>query len=318
MSTGIPSIRSPLRATSLLQQKQSHEVHVKGRPAPACLVRDSGGIVIESCGSYLSYGSSSARTRISRTNRGARKKKCPASSALGDTHGAAAAAAAAAVVVPAGGSGMQGMAEVIGWLVIAGSCVRSLPQIVRIIKNKSVEGLSLLSFAAELAVYTVSVVYNVFFSYPFSTYGDLVMCWFQNILIILLMFVHGTISKPVKIMVSLGFIGLTVFLLSGSCSPSTLQALQASSVVVLALGGRVPQIVMNIQRGNSGELSILSTGLSLLGNFARVITTMVLVKDVLILSSSISQAVLNAILLWQCLQTRWRAQNKLQFQSSAL
>lgn len=179
-------------------------------------------------------------------------------------------------------------------------------------------------------------------------------------------------------MVSLGFIGLTVFLLSGSCSPSTLQgqcpalelrqphfvsvflcrsdlceeadcqfgrplkrvpgsthcqasfcslyspcppvcaALQASSVVVLALGGRVPQIVLNIQRGNSGELSILSTGLSLLGNFARVITTMVLVKDVLILSSSISQAVLNAILLWQCLQTRWRAQNKLQFQSSAL
>lgn len=91
---------------------------------------------------------------------GARKKKCPASSALGDTHGAAAAAAAAAVVVPAGGSGMQGMAEVIGWLVIAGSCVRSLPQIVRIIKNKRYKAGVTMFFSREdgsLAVTMLSI-----------------------------------------------------------------------------------------------------------------------------------------------------------------
>lgn len=76
---------------------------------------------------------------------------------------------------------------------------------------------------------------------------------------------------------------------------------------MLALGSRLPQIVMNIRRGNSGELSMLSTGLSLAGNLARVLTTVVLVKDAIILAGAATQGVLNAVLMWQCVGT-WRRQ----------
>ena len=74
----------------------------------------------------------------------------------------------------------------------------------------------------------------------------------------------------------------------------------------MALGARVPQILLNVKRGNSGELSLLSTALSLAGNCARVLTTWVLVKDNLILAGAASQGLLNLVLLSQIVATARR------------
>ena len=83
--------------------------------------------------------------------------------------------------------------------------------------------------------------------------------------------------------------------------------LQASSVAILGFGGRLPQILLNYKRGNSGELSITSTGLSVAGNLSRVFTTVVLVKDPVILAAAGSQLILNSILLWQTIDTARQA-----------
>ena len=55
-------------------------------------------------------------------------------------------------------------------------------------------------------------------------------------------------------------------------------ALQASTIAIIALGGRLPQIMLNARRGNSGELSPLTSILNLAGNAARLFTTAVLTK----------------------------------------
>ena len=55
-------------------------------------------------------------------------------------------------------------------------------------------------------------------------------------------------------------------------------ALQASTIAIIALGGRMPQILLNARRGNSGELSPLTSILNLAGNVARLFTTAVLTK----------------------------------------
>ena len=49
-----------------------------------------------------------------------------------------------------------------------------------------------------------------------------------------------------------------------------------------------PQILLNVKRGNSGELSLLTCALSLAGNLARVFTTMAL-EDPIILGSAATQ-----------------------------
>ncbi len=91
-------------------------------------------------------------------------------------------------------------------------------------------------------------------------------------------------------------------------------ALQASTVVILAVFGRVPQIMMNIKRGNSGELSAATVGLSLAGNLARVFTTLTLVKDPRVLAGAAVQGLLNAIILWQTIDTALKLKARLQAQ----
>ena len=89
-------------------------------------------------------------------------------------------------------------ADVQGYGVLAGSCVRSVPQIMRMSKNKrcaaqiadSAQGVSLTSNVAELIAYTINVAYNL-------QWGELSLCMLQrlgllitNITIISILYIH--------------------------------------------------------------------------------------------------------------------------------
>lgn len=205
---------------------------------------------------------------------------------------------------------MSTLAVVVGWLVIAGSCIRSLPQILRILKNNSVQGLSLTSFSSELLCYIITVAYNLANGYAFSTFGDTAICALQNVVIVALIFRLGSVRRGTQVALAATLAAAGWWLLSGRCPPALLTALQAGSVVLLALGGRLPQILLNLRRGDSGELSLLSCALSLAGNLARVFTTLTLVGDPIILGSAATQAILNGILTWQTVITAQRLRSK--------
>lgn len=148
------------------------------------------------------------------------------------------------------------------------------------------------------------MAYNTRFGYAFSTWGDTLMSAVQHAMLVGLVFHFDTrVKTRTKVACVAGFAAGTAFLFSGACSVATLRLLQASCVALLALGGRLPQIVLNVRRGNSGELSIISCGLSVAGNLARVFTTLTLVGDPIILATAMSQLVLNSVLLWQTLDT---------------
>jgi hypothetical protein len=55
-----------------------------------------------------------------------------------------------------------------------------------------------------------------------------------------------------------------------------LSALQLSTIVVMAVGARLPQIWLNVKRGNAGVLSPLTCLLNVAGCVVRVFTTAVL------------------------------------------
>lgn len=114
---------------------------------------------------------------------------------------------------------------------------------------------------------------------------------------------NGSTTKRTKVATTVGVLAACAFLFSGICSDSVLRWLQGFSALLLSFGGRLPQIVLNWRRGNSGELSAASTGLSVLGNMARVFTTIVLVKDPIILATAATQLVLNSFLLVQIFDT---------------
>lgn len=57
-----------------------------------------------------------------------------------------------------------------------------------------------------------------------------------------------------------------------------LAGLQAATIPLIALGGRVPQIVMNWKRGNAGNLSLLTALMNVAGCLARAFTSIVLTQ----------------------------------------
>jgi hypothetical protein len=78
---------------------------------------------------------------------------------------------------------------------------------------------------------------------------------------------------------------------------------QVSVGFAMSLGARVPQIVLNHKRGNTGELSLITSGLSCAGNAARLFTTVVLTSDLVLLWTTLFQFLLNGVLTAQCWQT---------------
>eukprot|EP00877_Chromochloris_zofingiensis_P005711 jgi/Chrzof1/15140/Cz09g28190.t1 len=102
------------------------------------------------------------------------------------------------------------------------------------------------------------------------------------------------------------FAVLCTWLLS-SCPVEVLAALQASSILVMALGSRLPQIILNIRRGNAGMLSATTCLLNVAGNSARIFTTLVLTGDMLLLQGVVTQGCLNAVLLYQSVRSELRS-----------
>lgn len=189
-------------------------------------------------------------------------------------------------------------------MVLAASCFRSVPQIVKIIQNKSAEGLSIFSCFSELLCYTVVVAYNFNRGYPFSTFGEIAACWAQDVVLIGLILKFKRKSLPVIASVFGAFGIICYVLFSGLCPMPILTMMQMSTIFVMATCSRIPQIMLNAKRGNAGMMSLTTCVLNVLGNAVRIFTTIVLTKDVINLSASMTQGVLNSILLYQTVLTR--------------
>jgi PQ loop repeat len=90
---------------------------------------------------------------------------------------------------------------------------------------------------------------------------------------------------------------------AGAATRGVCVCVQVFVGVAMSVGARIPQIVLNMQRGNTGELAMLSFALSTAGNLIRCYTTVILTSDLLLLATTAAQALLNGIITVQCFQT---------------
>jgi len=64
---------------------------------------------------------------------------------------------------------------------------------------------------------------------------------------------------------------------------------------------RVPQIVLNFRQRHCGNQSVITWGMSFVGNAVRIVTTLASVKDMVILAGHVIAGVLNMTLMIQIL-----------------
>eukprot|EP00241_Pyramimonas_parkeae_P011126 CAMPEP_0114238926 /NCGR_PEP_ID=MMETSP0058-20121206/8179_1 /TAXON_ID=36894 /ORGANISM="Pyramimonas parkeae, CCMP726" /LENGTH=230 /DNA_ID=CAMNT_0001351057 /DNA_START=154 /DNA_END=846 /DNA_ORIENTATION=+ len=164
------------------------------------------------------------------------------------------------------------LSKVLGYAVVAGSAALKLPQILSIVASKSVEGISRPSIEAETIGYFIAMAYSMVRGMSFNAYGETVFLLLQDILVLSLITVYGdkNYMRMVLCLVGVGTIGVCFH--QKVASDSALEYAY-SGMNTIFYYARVQQIWDSFKAGATGQLSLMSSALMLVGNMVRVLTT---------------------------------------------
>ncbi|KAG8632654.1 hypothetical protein MANES_18G041200v8 [Manihot esculenta] len=136
------------------------------------------------------------------------------------------------------------ISKLLGYCIVAASTTVKVPQILKILKHRSVRGLSIVAFELETIGYTIALAYCLHKGLPFSAYGELAFLLIQAIVLVATIYYF---SQPVPIVTwirPLLYCAVAPTILAGQIDPFLFEALYASQHAIF-LFARIPQIWKN-------------------------------------------------------------------------
>ncbi|EXJ81303.1 mannose-P-dolichol utilization defect 1 [Capronia epimyces CBS 606.96] len=191
------------------------------------------------------------------------------------------------------------ISKALGIAIITAASIVKVPQIIKLVKSQSAEGLSFTSYLLETASFVISLAYNVRNGFPFSTYGETSLIAIQDVVISVLILVYS--HKTAQAGAFVAAVGSAVYALMISdtlVSASQMTSLQAGAGA-LSIASKIPQILTIYRQGGTGQLSAFAVFNYLVGSLSRIYTTLQEVDDKLILYGFVAGFVLNAVLAAQ-------------------
>lgn len=191
--------------------------------------------------------------------------------------------------------------QFLGYIIISGSALFKIPQVVRIVQHKSSKGISLSMFALETIGMLLSLAFSIRSNFPISTYGETYFIVAQNLMILFCMSLYDEVPPMHRLIVAMVILSILFSLtMNASLTPIWLvQYLGALSIPLLNLA-RIPQLYLNWKNKSTGELAPSTLIIQCVGNIIRIFTTFVQVKNPLFMASTLIAFVFNGGL---CLQT---------------
>ncbi len=193
------------------------------------------------------------------------------------------------------------ISKAIGYAIIAGSAILKLPQIIKILSNKSVEGIAKSLFYIEIFMLINTSAISISKSIPFSVYGESIIILLQNFLIVLLFWVYskdiGAAEKGLMFLIFSGY-SFILFVQNNMIDDKMWEIIGQSNMVLLILS-RVPQIITNFQNKSTGQLAFITFLLGFLGGIARLGTVLVETDDFLYQLQFIVGVALSGIIVLQ-------------------
>lgn len=192
------------------------------------------------------------------------------------------------------------ISKCLGLGIIAGSILVKVPQIVKILKAKSAQGISFLGTVLELVALVASFSYNFVNGYPFSSYGDSSFLLLQTALIGAMVLHYGGASQAA--LAFMGAVAASVAILcSGSVPMNLLWSLQAANIPIV-FAAKMLQAWSNFCGGSTGQLSGVTVTLLTAGSAARIFTSIQETGDQVIVITycvaTFANLVIFAQLLW--------------------
>lgn len=189
------------------------------------------------------------------------------------------------------------LSKCLGYSIILGSVLVKLPQIIKIIKGKSGEGISFFGQLFELIGISANASYGFQHGFPFSSYGEGIFLGLQTTAVLFfVLFFGGNILGAFLFVGVYG--GIMAYLLSPMVSMSLLAAIQTVNIVVV-MAGKLLQALANYRNGSTGQLSAITVGLIFGGSVIRIFTSIQETGDQLVVITYMCSATCNAILVGQ-------------------
>lgn len=203
------------------------------------------------------------------------------------------------------------LSKVLGYSFICTSSILKLPQILKIYKNSSVQGISLTSFYFETLAFSILAAYAIHNGQPFSTYGENATITIQCLIQVILYWIISKKNPKHISTVSIGFIGLWFIPLFGNLMPEPFWQYVPVYCMMMNTIVKLSQIRTNYANGSTGNLSFITTFLNFYGTLSRVFTTFTELNDPLLLLSYAWGVFLNSILIFQ-FTVYWNVKDKQQ------
>ncbi|XP_076435918.1 mannose-P-dolichol utilization defect 1 protein-like [Babylonia areolata] len=185
----------------------------------------------------------------------------------------------------------------LGYAIILGSLIVKVPQIVKMLRARSGEGISMMSLNMELLAISASWSYGYASKFPFSAYGEAVFLAIQTTTIAaLVLFYRG--NKLGAVGYVLLYIAEMVFLLSPYVPFKLLSTLQASNAFIIMIS-KLIQAYANFRAKSTGQLSVVTVYLIFLGAVARIFTSVQETGDSLVVFTYVVSSVCNGVIALQ-------------------
>jgi mannose-P-dolichol utilization defect protein 1 len=153
------------------------------------------------------------------------------------------------------------LSKAIGVGIVTMSTVIKVPQLLKLIRSGSAQGISFLSYLLETTAYLITVAYNLRQGNPFSTFGEIGLLAVQNVVIsALVLEFQGKRAAAATFIAALGAAGYALF------NPQVidmemLQYAQAATIP-LGLASKLPQIISIARQKSTGQLSAFAVSSS--------------------------------------------------------
>lgn len=184
--------------------------------------------------------------------------------------------------------------------IIAGSVLVKVPQITKILNNKSAEGLSIVSVFLDLMAITFHMSYSFISGFPFSAWGDGGFLAIQTAIIAALVFFYGHRSPARAVMFTVLYAALVYILMGGMTPKKFLWTAQGFNVPIL-LAGKLSQAVTNFKNGSTGQLSAATCFMLFFGSLARIFTSIQETGDTMMITTYAVSTFANAVIVSQML-----------------
>ncbi|ELU07553.1 hypothetical protein CAPTEDRAFT_149512 [Capitella teleta] len=199
--------------------------------------------------------------------------------------------------------------KVVSYFIIAFTSVFiKVPQIVKILRAGSADGINFTSQLLVLITSTTNIAYCLALEYPISVWGESIALSLQILLIVLLILWYRG-SKAGLVAMTLAYV-ISSYLLVSPDVPIWLHQYMRAAAIPMSVSSKILQILSNYRASSTGQLSAMTILLQSWRALGRVYSHVVETGDLLLIPLYSSAAILSGIMAIQIFYYGWKNKAK--------